>query len=433
MLAFDRSSKRTIDANGFMHVSTSHISKETVNPYMGKEIPGFEELGLDPDRVYNCWRKGSELAKAADTFNGLPILWGHKAESAEAPQKKDRIGSMGTDAAFKAPFLDNSLSFTDKRGVDAIESGKRVELSCSYRWVPVVKSGAFDGQPYDIIMTQIKGNHLGLVEEGRAGSDVMVHDEKPKGIGLVDRIKSLAASIGLLASDESLGGMEKKEDDIIEKIGEQVDEFKSFHTKEKAMEEKDKAMDAEGMKKMFEGMSKDEMKSAMDMCKDMMAGKKADDEEMSEEDKAKAAKDEEDKKAKDMADKKAMEDEKAKNEEIKKSDDKAMDEKIKLAKDEAVKSVTDRYQAISAAAEDVRPIVGIIANPLSFDSAEALYGKALTMQGQKIEGIEPSAYKGMFQVLKSMPKVKGPSLANDQKTTEFTGAFAGLATVNIEE
>jgi len=232
--------------------------------------------------------------------------------------------------------------------------------------------------------------------------------------------------------------MEKKEDEIIEKIGECVEEFKQFHTKEKAME-KDKAMDAEGYKKMFEGKSEDEAKKMMNDMKDAYDGmykdgekEKAKDEEMDDKDKSKDMKDE---KSKDECGEKAKDEEKdkAKDEEMKKADDKAMDAKIKLAKDEAIQAVTARYQAIAAAAEDVRPVVGTIADVLSFDSADAVYGKALTMQGQKIEGIDPSSYKGMFSVIKSMPKSKSPKMANDHKTTEFTGAFAGLANVNIEE
>ena len=36
-------SMRSKDANGFLHVASSNISKEVVNPYYGREIPGWEE------------------------------------------------------------------------------------------------------------------------------------------------------------------------------------------------------------------------------------------------------------------------------------------------------------------------------------------------------------------------------------------------------
>ena len=71
-IALDSATHRRFDENGFLHVSLSHISKEAVNPYYGREIPGWEEAGLDPDKIYQGYRAGAELAKGAETFNGLP-------------------------------------------------------------------------------------------------------------------------------------------------------------------------------------------------------------------------------------------------------------------------------------------------------------------------------------------------------------------------
>lgn len=41
-------SQRETDENGFLHVGASHITKATVNPYYGREIPGWQEAGLTP-------------------------------------------------------------------------------------------------------------------------------------------------------------------------------------------------------------------------------------------------------------------------------------------------------------------------------------------------------------------------------------------------
>ena len=71
MLAFDRSA-RWKDQDGNLHVRVSNISKATVNPYRGNEIPGWEELGLDPKKIYQLLRDPDELKKAASTFCGLP-------------------------------------------------------------------------------------------------------------------------------------------------------------------------------------------------------------------------------------------------------------------------------------------------------------------------------------------------------------------------
>ena len=117
--AFDRSA-RTIDADGRMHVAMSNISKATVNPYYGREIPGWEELGLSPDHIYNLLRDPGELAKAASTFNNLPLLSIHKAVSAAKPEKDLVVGSTGTDAEFSAPYLRNSLVIWDAAAIAGI-------------------------------------------------------------------------------------------------------------------------------------------------------------------------------------------------------------------------------------------------------------------------------------------------------------------------
>ena len=177
-LAFDRTARR-IDADGRLHVDRSHISKATVNPYYGKEIPGHEALGLVPDKVYRLLRDPVELERGAPTFARLPILSKHVPVTAEDHQPNLVVGSIGSEIAFTPPYLDADLCIWDAAAIAGIETDKVRELSCAYRYVPVMEPGEFEGQPYDGRMTEIQGNHLALVEVGRAGSDVVVADRNP--------------------------------------------------------------------------------------------------------------------------------------------------------------------------------------------------------------------------------------------------------------
>ena len=177
-LAFDRSARR-IDADGRLHVDRSHISKATVNPYYGKEIPGYEALGLQPDKVYRLLRDPVELERAAPTFARLPVLSEHVPVTVEAPRPDLVVGAIGSEVVFAAPYLDADLCVWDATAIAGIETDKVRELSCAYRYVPVMEAGEFEGQPYDGRMTEIQGNHLALVEVGRAGSDVVVADRNP--------------------------------------------------------------------------------------------------------------------------------------------------------------------------------------------------------------------------------------------------------------
>ena len=175
-LAIDWSSARSFDQDGRMRVAVSHISKANVCPYRGREIPGAEALGLDPNRTYNLLRAPEELARGAATFNGIPLLDLHIPTSAKDPQKEHIAGTTGTEAAFRAPHLDNSLVIWDQRAIDAIQSREASELSCGYHYDPDMTPGVFGGVPYDGVMRNLRGNHVALVPDGRAGDDVMVMD-----------------------------------------------------------------------------------------------------------------------------------------------------------------------------------------------------------------------------------------------------------------
>jgi len=179
-VAFDKSSVRTFDADGRLHVAKTNISKAAVNPYYGKEIPGADALGLEPNKVYRLYRDPAELAKGAATFNNLPLLRRHIQVSADDPKKEDVVGSIGSDVSFDAPYLSSSICVWDSEAIAGIEAGQVEELSSAYRYVPVMEPGVSpDGEPYDGRMTEIQGNHLALVEVGRAGSDVVVADSNP--------------------------------------------------------------------------------------------------------------------------------------------------------------------------------------------------------------------------------------------------------------
>ena len=135
LIAMD--SKRHKDINGYLHVEVSPLTKETVNPYYGREIPGWEDEGLDPEKIYYGYRAGEELKKALNTFNGIPVLDEHKLDSAEHPLKEERVGYTGTSAKWEAPYIMNALIITDAAAIELIESNKQREISASYRYKPV--------------------------------------------------------------------------------------------------------------------------------------------------------------------------------------------------------------------------------------------------------------------------------------------------------
>ncbi|CAI9399199.1 DUF2213 domain-containing protein [Lelliottia sp. T2.26D-8] len=298
--AFDRASVRTYDQDGMLHVALTPVSKANICVYYGKEIPGWEDLGLEPEKAYRLLRDPEELAKAVNTFNKKPLLNTHIAVTITDPPKDAIIGSTGESAEFDGTYLKNSMVIWDVNSIIGVENKQQREISSSYRYRPDMTPGEFEGEAYDGVMRDIVCNHVAIVPSGRAGPDVFVYDSQPTGLKLMSKIKSLMTFIRpLLANDEKAEEVEKKVEEII----------------------------------------KDEDKDP----------KKAED-EMTEEEKKKLAEDEE-------AEKKKAEDEEA--EEKKEKEKMANDSK--LAMDAAVKGVEARFAALRKAERDVRPVVGELA------------------------------------------------------------------------
>jgi uncharacterized protein len=180
-IAFDRDTARMESVDGHLHVMRTPISKAAVNEYLGEEIPGFEELGLDPRKRYRLLRDPEELKKAAPTFNNKPLLSDHIPVTAKDHPKELVVGATGSAAEFDFPFLFNDLVFWPEEAIEDVKSERKRELSSAYHYVPIMEPGVFTDEngaehPYDGRMTQIVGNHVAQVPLGRAGHDVMVAD-----------------------------------------------------------------------------------------------------------------------------------------------------------------------------------------------------------------------------------------------------------------
>jgi uncharacterized protein len=173
VLAFDR---RVIDVDGRMHVPNCNISKANICVYLGREIPDYVRLGLDANGEYRLYRDPVALAAAARTFENLPLMMTHVEVSAANPQKMLTVGTV-SNVRWNAPYLVADLAVWDSEAIRAVQNESQRELSCGYRYTPVMEPGKIGSERFDGKMTAIFGNHVALVAAGRAGADVVVRDE----------------------------------------------------------------------------------------------------------------------------------------------------------------------------------------------------------------------------------------------------------------
>lgn len=350
-------SARSYDKDGRLYVAQSNISKAAVNPYYGKEIPLSKELGLQPEKIYYLLRAPDELEKAAPTFRNLPLLSEHTPVSADEPRKDIVVGSTGSDVEFVDGFLRCSLSVWDASAIAGIESEQQMELSGAYHYRADMTAGEFDGTRYDGVMRDIVGNHVALVDVGRAGRDVVVADQDPfinrnfqKGNnmklkqGAQARVKQKLQAV--LAQDADLTAEE-----LLEVVGALTQEV-----------ETPAAQDENGQpENPPEPPAQD--------------GDNDDDENP---DNPPPAQDDDD-------------DDEAKNAALPAMD--AATVKREIAK--AVAAERQRNQAANQARRDVAHLVGDVA----MDSADDIYKFALEQHGVETKGVHPGAYRSMVAML----------------------------------
>lgn len=164
--AFDKKSARSFDADGRMRVRDCVISVGEINPYYGREIPNYKALGLDANKVYDLYRDPAELERAAPSFNG-PLMIRHVAQTANEP-RKEYIGGTVYDVRYVDGKVRADLLVMDQQAIDYVQSGELADLSSSYRYTADMTPGEVNGRKYDGRMTDIQGNHVALVEDGRA-------------------------------------------------------------------------------------------------------------------------------------------------------------------------------------------------------------------------------------------------------------------------
>ena len=238
-------SKRVVDINGWITIKDNPILKAGIFPYLGSEIGQGE-----PSRVYKVLRSEEELSKpeTIKSFELVPLINEHfvLGELGTDTDDKPIDGIVGESICFDAPYLKSNIKVFGKHIKKLIEVGK-IELSAGYscKYIPVENN-----PDYDFIQTDIRANHLALVEAGRNGSDVAVQDHIKFTLDskeLLMNLEDILAQISALSDEDKaklLATLKPAEDENTEVENKEVakDEEKAVDTD---MENKEVAKDVE--------------------------------------------------------------------------------------------------------------------------------------------------------------------------------------------
>tara|TARA_R100000365_G_scaffold3686_1_gene13491 strand:+ start:3578 stop:4612 length:1035 start_codon:yes stop_codon:yes gene_type:complete len=156
----------------------ARAARTGIYDYAGHEVDPNNEHGLRDKAVVKVYRPGDQVFDRASlaSFVGKPITDNHPAAPVTRDNWRDHARGTIMGAVRDGEYVAFDLMLTDGATIDAVEAGKR-ELSNGYATDLKHEPGiAPDGTAYDAVQTSITGNHIALVNKGRAGSECRISD-----------------------------------------------------------------------------------------------------------------------------------------------------------------------------------------------------------------------------------------------------------------
>lgn len=166
--------KRTKE--GFLAVRAK-AARAGVYDYKGCEVDP-EGKHFTADQVVKVYRSPEEVfdRDSVHSFLLKPITDDHPSVPVTADNWKQHARGVNAGAMRDGDFLAFDLVLMDAAAIKAVDSGKK-QLSNGYQSEIVIGGGvAPDGTRYDAEQKNIRGNHVALVDKGRAGPECRIGD-----------------------------------------------------------------------------------------------------------------------------------------------------------------------------------------------------------------------------------------------------------------
>lgn len=120
-----------------------------------------------PDEVF--------LQASLDSMKMIPVTDGHPEGMVDASNAKDlQIGTVGETITPDGKDILATLRITHEDAIGSIDNG-RIELSLGYTTKLVREDGEYNGQRYTHRQTDIRYNHLSLVDRARVGASARLN------------------------------------------------------------------------------------------------------------------------------------------------------------------------------------------------------------------------------------------------------------------
>lgn len=243
--------------DGYLVVD-ARVARTGIQRYLGSEVGKPNELFVD------VYRPEAEVfaQDAMASFAHRPVTDDHPAQKVTADNYRElSVGHTSDEIARDGQFLRVPLMVADQATIDKVSSGKR-ELSAGYTCDLKFEKGTTpDGQTYDAVQTNIRANHVAIVQQGRAGKDCRIGDNEAQPWGtapittadrketvMSDQLRTVMVDgLSVQVTDQGAQAIEKLSRDQDE-LRTQMDAQKAAHDgamkeKEEELAKKDAALD----------------------------------------------------------------------------------------------------------------------------------------------------------------------------------------------
>jgi hypothetical protein len=176
----DFSNTREITDEGFIRTD-ARMSRVGIAEYMAGEFGNFELFGVDSSKdIIRVYRPSETLFNDSTlrSFEGKPVTNNHPDGNVNPKNAKDvQVGHIGDNVRRDDDSMRARLTITDESAINAINEGK-VGLSIGYSGELKIQKGITDdGEKFDAVLTNMKGNHVALTNSPRAGIKCKLLDE----------------------------------------------------------------------------------------------------------------------------------------------------------------------------------------------------------------------------------------------------------------
>lgn len=190
--------------NGYLRCD-ARITRTGVFSYRLADGSTRNELRL-PDEVFN--------ADALGSFGLVPLTNDHPAEALTSKNTRKFSVGVVSNVHKDENFVRANVVIQDDDAIADAEKGKR-ELSCGYvcdledrAGVTRGIEGIPDGLKFDAIQRNIRGNHVALVQKGRAGSQASLHLDSDDAVQVEDAAPVEQTKKGRVMTKITLDGLD---------------------------------------------------------------------------------------------------------------------------------------------------------------------------------------------------------------------------------